>query len=116
MTMIRSGLRTNYLVEREWRRISPSQSLAVAARECEYWLLGAKESLKGTRGIRADATAPDNPEGLRDGKGHLTRDMDGDRGYVDVEDQAALTTQRISTRPSQHARPFEGSGWTCDES
>jgi hypothetical protein len=60
-------------------------------REYECWLLGGKESLRGSRGIRFDATAPSEPEAIRDGKGRLTANMDEGRGYVEVEDQAALT-------------------------
>jgi hypothetical protein len=68
-------------------------AVIAATKEYECWLLGAKESLRGSCGIRIDAIAPENPEGIRDGKSHLSQNMDGDRRYVQVEDQAALTAQ-----------------------
>lgn len=58
--------------------------------EFEAWLLGAKESLRGQRGIRADAVRPADPEALRDAKGHLERNMVAGRRYVETADQAAL--------------------------
>jgi hypothetical protein len=66
-------------------------AVVLACREYECWLLGAKESLRGTRGIREDASTPPNPESIRDGKGRLRANMGNGRGYVEVEDQTALT-------------------------
>jgi hypothetical protein len=68
-------------------------AVVLARREYECWLLGGKESLRGHRGIREDATAPPNPEAIRGGKERLSANMDGNRGYVEVEDQVALTSQ-----------------------
>jgi hypothetical protein len=65
--------------------------LVLANREYEGWLLGAKQSLRGTRGIRDDANAPDDPEAIRDAKGRLSANMTEGERYVEVEDQAALT-------------------------
>ncbi|MHC4504833.1 MAG: DUF4276 family protein [Planctomycetota bacterium] len=64
-------------------------AVVLANRELEAWFLGAKESLRGTRGIRDDACAPENPESIRGAKERLTGNM-VDRRYLAVDDQAAL--------------------------
>lgn len=64
--------------------------VVLAGRELEGWLLGAKESLRGVRGIRADAVAPENPERIRGAKERLTKNMAGSRRYLEVDDQPAL--------------------------
>jgi len=66
--------------------------VVLATRETEAWFLGAKESLRGIRGIRADAEAPPNPETIRGAKEHLSRNMEG-RRYLPVDDQAALAAE-----------------------
>jgi len=64
-------------------------SVILATREFEAWFLGAKESLRGTRGIATDATSPQDPENVRGAKERLTRNM-VQRRYVAVDDQPAL--------------------------
>ena len=64
-------------------------AVVLAMREFEGWFLGAKESLRGIRGIRSDATAPQNPESIRGAKERLTKNMQGQR-YMGVDDQPAL--------------------------
>lgn len=64
-------------------------AVVLAKREFEAWFLGAKESLRGTRGIRNDACAPEDPESIRGAKEHLTGNMKG-RRYLSVDDQPAL--------------------------
>lgn len=66
--------------------------VALANREFEGWLLGAKESLRGVRGIRDDATSPEDPESIRGAKERLTKNMTIGRRYLEVDDQPALTT------------------------
>jgi len=80
-------------------------AVVLAQKEYECWLLGAKESLRGTRGIRDDCVSPAAPEAIRDGKGHLSRNMLAGRTYLPVDDQAALTavmdiTSAASSCPS----------------
>lgn len=58
--------------------------------EVEAWILAAVESVRGVRGIRADAEPPSDPEVVRDAKRALTRLMDGERGYVATDDLPAL--------------------------
>jgi hypothetical protein len=64
-------------------------AVVLAQTEFEAWLLGGKESLRGVRGIREDALAPERPERIREAKERLSRNMRG-RGYVSVDDQPAL--------------------------
>jgi len=65
-------------------------AVVLAHREFESWFLGAKESLRGHRGIRSDAIAPVNPEAIRDAKGHLTKNMESMTRYLEVDDQPAF--------------------------
>lgn len=58
--------------------------------ESEAWILAGIDSVRGVRGIRADAQAPADPEAVRDAKGALTQLMEGTRGYVPTDDQAAF--------------------------
>jgi hypothetical protein len=64
-------------------------AVVLAVKEFECWFLGAKESLRGRRGIRPDAVAPPEPENIRGAKGRLTANM-MDCRYMEVDDQAAL--------------------------
>ena len=61
----------------------------LANRELECWFLGAKESLRGIRGISSDATTPHDPEGIRGAKERLQQNMQ-DRRYLEIDDQPAL--------------------------
>lgn len=73
------------------RRATPLPVAAVIARrELEAWFLGAKESLRGVRGIKPDANSPIDPESIRGAKERLTRNRQGDRSYVEVDDQPAF--------------------------
>lgn len=65
-------------------------AVVAATRELEAWFLGAKESLRGVRSIRATATSPPDPETIRGAKERLSRNMDGNRRYVEVDDQPAF--------------------------
>jgi len=64
-------------------------SVVLAQREFEAWFLGAKESLRGKRGIRLDAATPENPESIRGAKERLTANMEGKR-YLPTDDQPAF--------------------------
>ncbi len=66
--------------------------VVLAKREFEAWFLGAKESLRGLRGIRRDAVGPPAPEEVRDAKGALSENME-DRRYLAVDDQPAFASQ-----------------------
>jgi len=73
------------------RRATPLPVAAVVIRrEFEAWFLGAKESLRGLRGIKPDAKSPENPESIRGAKERLTTNMVRGRSYVEVDDQPAF--------------------------
>lgn len=65
-------------------------SIVLAQKEFECWFLGAKESLRGKRGIRDDATSPPNPEQIRGAKERLSRNMTKGVRYRGVEHQAGF--------------------------
>ncbi|HZF11164.1 MAG TPA: DUF4276 family protein [Thermoanaerobaculia bacterium] len=67
-------------------------AVVVAQRELEAWFLGSKDSLRGFRGIREDASAPENPESIRGAKQRLSQNMRG-RRYVPVGDQPAFAAR-----------------------
>ena len=64
-------------------------AVVLAQREFEAWFLGAKESLRGKRGIRLNAVSPQRPESIRGAKEHLSQNMEESR-YLPVDDQPAL--------------------------
>lgn len=61
-----------------------------AVREFEAWFLAAKQSLRGSCRIKEDAENVAEAESLRDAKGRLTSNMEGDRRYLEVQDQPSL--------------------------
>ncbi len=66
--------------------------VVMAHREYEAWFLASLESLRGRRGIRADATAHPDPESVPGAKEKLKAAMTRGRGpYVETADQPALT-------------------------
>jgi hypothetical protein len=67
-------------------------AVVLATRELESWFLGSKDSLRGVRGIKPDANAPNRPETIRGAKERLTRNMIG-RRYLEVDDQPALAAR-----------------------
>ena len=67
-------------------------AVALPKREFENWFLGAKESLRGVRGIRTDASAPPNPEEIRGAKERLRKNTEKKR-YNAVIDQPALAAR-----------------------
>lgn len=67
--------------------------VVVARREFEAWFLGSKDSLRGIRGIRTNANAPDKPEEIRGAKERLSRNMEGERIYNAVYDQPAFAAR-----------------------
>jgi hypothetical protein len=68
-------------------------AIVLAKRELECWFLGAKESLRGVRGIRQDARNHSNPEDVRSGKEHLSENMESGRRYLETDDQPALAAK-----------------------
>lgn len=79
--------------------------VVLAKRELEAWFLGAKDSLRGFRGIREDAVAPDEPEQIRGAKARLERNMI-ERTYVEVDDQPAFAAQMEVDLASERCASF----------
>jgi len=82
-------------------------AVVLAKKEFESWFLGAKESLRGVRGIRNDATAPQNPEEIRGAKGQLSRNMEGSRHYRCAVDQAVLANKMDLELARQRCPSFD---------
>lgn len=80
------------LLQRSVNATTKPVGVVLAQREFEAWFLGAKESLRGKRGIRNDAVPPPEPEAVRGAKEELTRNMQGKR-YLEVDDQPALAAE-----------------------
>jgi hypothetical protein len=80
--------------------------VVVAYREYETWFLAALESLRGQRGIRADAVPPAAPESRRDAKGRLEESMLPDRSYSETHDQPALSATFDMATAFQRSRSF----------
>lgn len=65
--------------------------VVLASREYEAWFLAAADSLAGRRDLNANATAPDNPESIRNAKGWLANRMPSGRAYQETRDQPAFS-------------------------
>lgn len=81
-------------------------AVVIANKEVEGWFLGAKESLRGVRGIRDDATAPPNPESIRGAKERLSQNMREGRRYLEVDDQPALAQRMDMGKASERCPSF----------
>jgi hypothetical protein len=68
-------------------------ALVMAYREYEAWFLASIESLRGTRGIRADAESHPEPEEPKGAKGRLEERMEAGRSYSETADQPALSAE-----------------------
>lgn len=82
--------------------------IAVVLAKCEFeaWFLAAAESLRGLRGLKNEIQSPSNPEGIRDAKGWLSSQMEGNRTYDEVDDQPALTA-RFDLEKARQASSFD---------
>jgi|ERR1700685_2154157 len=65
--------------------------VVMAQREYEAWFLAGLESLRGKRGILADAISEAGPEEIRGAKERLETKMEQRRSYSETADQVALT-------------------------
>jgi hypothetical protein len=82
-------------------------AVALAVREFEAWFLGAKESLRGVRGIRTDAANPPDPESIRGAKERLSKNMPKSRRYLEVDDQPALAARMDLDMARRNCRSFD---------
>lgn len=90
------------------RKTTPLPAAVVAARrELEAWFLGSKDSLRGVCGIRATANAPDGPETIRGAKERLSRNMEGERRYIEVDDQPVLAARMDLDLALQRCASFQ---------
>jgi len=80
--------------------------VVLANREFEAWFLAAIESLRGTRGIRADAQSHHDPESPRDAKGELERRLVKGRSYSETGDQPALAATFDFAAAHRRCRSF----------
>lgn len=71
-------------------RGSSPMSVVIAKHEFENWFLGSLESLRGVRGISKTAESPNDPEKIRDAKGHISALMPHGQRYIEVDDQPAF--------------------------
>jgi len=79
----------------------------LAVREMECWFLGAKESLRGFRGIKNDAIAPIKPESIRGAKEELSNNMEKGRQYIEVDDQPAFAAKMDFQMARQRCPSFQ---------
>lgn len=82
-------------------------SVVLPTLEIEAWILAGIETLRGHRGIRGDASPPDDPEAIRDAKGALSQLMEGSRGYVATDDMSALFAAIDLDRVASRAPSFD---------
>jgi hypothetical protein len=75
-------------------------------REYEAWFLATIESLRGTRGIRHDATPHPDPESPRGAAEELRRRMARNRAYSKTADQPALTAVFDMAAAHRRCRSF----------
>ncbi len=75
-------------------------------REFEAWFLAAIESLRGTRGIRHDATSHPDPEGKRGAAEELRKRMTANRTYSKTADSAALIQALDLAEAHRRCRSF----------
>jgi Domain of unknown function (DUF4276) len=75
-------------------------------REYEAWFLATIESLRGTRGIRHDATSHPDPESPRGAAEELRRRMTPNRSYSKPVDQPALTAVFDMAEAHRRCRSF----------
>ena len=85
---------------------STPSAVVMAHREYEAWFLASLESLRGCRGIAADATSLPEPESPRGAKERLERCMVAGRSYSATADQPALTARFDMRRAYARCRSF----------
>ena len=89
-------------------KIRSDLPIAVVLAKCEFeaWFLAAAESLRGLRGLKNEIQSPSNPEGIRDAKGWLSSQMEGNRTYDEVNDQPGFTA-RFDFEQARQASSFD---------
>lgn len=85
-----AGLGPSLLARARSARPDKPVAVVLPKREFEAWFLAAAASLGGQCGLPDGLAAPDDPEGIRDAKGWLTRHRTDNLRYSPTVDQAAL--------------------------
>jgi hypothetical protein len=98
------GPRLQGWAEQEAREIPCA--VVLAHREYEAWFLASLDSLRGQRGIRADAAAEAAPEAIRGAKERLARYLEGGAPYFETSDQPALTARFSLAEAHRRSRSF----------
>ncbi|MDP8238205.1 MAG: DUF4276 family protein [Candidatus Hatepunaea meridiana] len=80
-------------------------SVILAKKKLECWFLGAKESLRGVRGIKANAVIPDNPESL--GIGRLENNLEAGSYYHKVDDAPAFAARMDIDKAAKNCPSFK---------
>lgn len=80
--------------------------VVMAHREYEAWFLAGIDSLRGQRGIRADAVHPGDPETSRGAKELLGDLMTAEWSYHETADQPALTAKFDLAAAYRRSRSF----------
>ncbi|MHB1841559.1 MAG: DUF4276 family protein [Sulfobacillus sp.] len=78
-----------------------------AVHEYEAWFLAGLESIRGCRGVRQDAEAPTDPEGVQGAKERLRSLQDGSRYYSPTVDQPAFTAKMDIAAARGRARSLD---------
>ncbi len=81
-------------------------AVVLAKMEYEAWFLACIASLRGRRGISANATYEGNPEGVRAAKAALESMMGAGGKYLETSDQAALTALADWALAHERSRSF----------
>jgi hypothetical protein len=81
-------------------------AVVLAHREYEAWFLAAIESLRGLRGVRAEAESHPDPEAPRGAKGQLEQRLADGRSYSETTDQAAFTAKFDMAQTYRRCRSF----------
>lgn len=79
--------------------------VVLAVRELEAWFLAAKESLRGYKGIRQDASAPSDAEAIRGAQEKLSQNMEG-RTYLPTHDQPGFADRMDMSMARQGSPSF----------
>lgn len=80
--------------------------VVLAHREYEAWFLASLESLRGQRGIQADAAAEAAPETIRGAKERMARHLQGGAPYFETSDQPAFTARFDLAAAHRRCRSF----------
>ncbi|HEX5443824.1 MAG TPA: DUF4276 family protein [Pirellulales bacterium] len=83
-------------------------AVVLANREYEAWFLASLESLRGHRGIRADAQSFIDPESRRGAKEQLRSHMAPGKSYQETTDQAAMSQLFDMRLTFSRSRSFRG--------